>query len=322
MASALGVKIEAQYSVGEYDIVVLGAKDSSGLIRWLVQNGYKLPKNAEKAVEPYIKQDLKFFVAKVNLKEQQKTGFTYLRPIQFAYESSKFMLPLRLGMLNANGPQDMLVYAITRRGRVETTNYRTVKLPSGMDIPLFVKDKFADFYQTMFQKAYEKEDKRVVFQEYAWNMGSCDPCSADPLRPDELRKLGVFWISDAPVGGSPVRRGLLIRPGGRPNIEAFLTRLHVRYDAEHFPEDLNFQETSDVQPFQGRYVLRHPWEGSSECSQADEYRKGLSKRHNDEAEMLASLTGREMKDILKRTQEIPGPSKPQPDKKWYEGIFK
>ena len=49
------------------------------------------------ALAPYIRQEMKFFVAKVNLKEHQRTGLSYLRPIQFAFESPKFMLPIRLG---------------------------------------------------------------------------------------------------------------------------------------------------------------------------------------------------------------------------------
>ena len=47
---------------------------------------------------------MRFFVAKVNLAEQAKLGFTYLRPLQVAYESPKFMLPIRLGMVNAERP--------------------------------------------------------------------------------------------------------------------------------------------------------------------------------------------------------------------------
>ena len=43
------------------------------------------------------------------------------------------MLPIRLGMVNAKGSQELFVYALTRKGRVETTNYRTVKLPSDID---------------------------------------------------------------------------------------------------------------------------------------------------------------------------------------------
>ncbi|MEO7761277.1 MAG: DUF2330 domain-containing protein, partial [Casimicrobiaceae bacterium] len=106
--AALGVTIEATYTIGEYDIVILSAKESDGLETWLQQSGYRIPRGASAALKPYIRQNLKFFVAKVNLKEQAKTGFTYLRPLQFAFESEKFMLPIRLGMVNAQGPQDLI----------------------------------------------------------------------------------------------------------------------------------------------------------------------------------------------------------------------
>ena len=104
----------------------------------------------------YIKQKVRFFVAKVNLEEQAKTGFTYLRPLQFAFKSPKFMLPIRLGTVNADGPQELFIYALTRKGRVETTNYRTVKLPTGMDVPVFVKDEFARLLQGDVRRAGEE----------------------------------------------------------------------------------------------------------------------------------------------------------------------
>ena len=108
-------------------------------------------------LEPYIKSNTKFFVAKVNLAEFEKGGFQYLRPLQMAFESPKFMLPIRLGMANAQQAQDLVVFALARQGKVEVTNYRTVNIPSNMDIPLYVKDVFPDFYKSMFQRAYEKE---------------------------------------------------------------------------------------------------------------------------------------------------------------------
>jgi hypothetical protein len=55
-----GVKIEAQYLVGEYDILILSAKESGGLKTWLIDNGYKIPEGAEEVLEPYIKSNLKF----------------------------------------------------------------------------------------------------------------------------------------------------------------------------------------------------------------------------------------------------------------------
>src|SRR5262249_28766451 len=78
--AALGVSIEARYTVGEYDIVILSATQSNGLETWLRENRYRIPAGASRALQPYVRQGLKFFVAKVNLAEQAKTGFSYLRP--------------------------------------------------------------------------------------------------------------------------------------------------------------------------------------------------------------------------------------------------
>src|SRR5579864_329956 len=133
-AKALGVIIEAQYTIGEYDILILSAQQSSGLETWLRENGYRIPVGASNVIGSYVRQHMRFFVAKVNLAEHSKLGFSYLRPLQIAYESPNFMLPIRLGMVNAKGTQDLFVFALTRNGRVETTNYRTAKLPSGVDL--------------------------------------------------------------------------------------------------------------------------------------------------------------------------------------------
>jgi len=110
-AGNLGVTIEESFSVGEYDILILSAKESDGLQTWLEKSGYKVPPKARKTLGSYIKQDMKFFVAKVNLEEKAKQGGEMLRPIAVAYESPKFMLPIRLGTVNAKGSQDLRVLA-------------------------------------------------------------------------------------------------------------------------------------------------------------------------------------------------------------------
>lgn len=253
--SALGVAVEASYTVGEYDIVMLSAKQSNGLAKWLRQNGYKMPKGAAAALKPYVAQNMKFFVAKVNLKQQAKTGVQYLRPIQFAFESEKFMLPIRLGMINADPskPQDLIAYVLTKNGRVETANYRTVKLPANENLPPAIKKDFKGFYKAMFDHQAKQEDYRVVFTEYFWDMGWCDPCAANPLSRKELNQAGVFWLDDFNI--KPKRR-----IGGAQN--AMLTRLHVRYTPKTFPEDLMFVQTSDKQNWQTRYVVQNPYQGT------------------------------------------------------------
>jgi len=313
---ALGVKVEAKYTVGEYDILILGAKQSEGLETWLRENGYRIPAKASAALQPYIRQDMKFFVAKVNLEAQKEIGVQHLRPLQIAYESKKFMLPIRLGMANASGPQDLIVYALTRRGRVESTNYRTAKIPADVNVPLFVKSDFGKFYQDAFARSVEKEDRRAVFTEYVWDMGWCDPCAAQPLSREELRQLGVFWLDGQGASdslGPAFRRG----PVGGP-VNVLLTRLHVRYDGPHFPEDLVFQETSDRTNFQGRYILQHPYKGPSECSAMDDYRERLRDRHSKEAETLASLTGWSMQEIRKKMGPDGDDGKRRP---WYRRLW-
>lgn len=149
-AAYAGVKIEAQYDVAEYDIMILAAAQSDGLIRWLTDNGYKIPAGAEPVIGSYIKQNMHFFVAKVNVKRLNELGRSYLQPLQVRYETAKFMLPLRLGTVNAKGAQDLVVYALSRRGRVEAANYKTVKVPSDIDVPLFVASDFANVYKAAF----------------------------------------------------------------------------------------------------------------------------------------------------------------------------
>jgi hypothetical protein len=228
------------------------------------------------------------------------------------------MLPIRLGTVNAQGPQELFVYAITRKGRVETTNYRTVKLPTDAELPLSVKDDFKTFYRAMFDRQVQKEDMRVVFTEYAWDMAWCDPCAAQPLSREELQGLGVFWLAEPAAGGGTA---------------AFVTRLHVRYDGAHFPEDLVFQETGDRQNFQGRYILRHPWTGASDCPAARAYTQALRDRQRREVATLASLTGWDVDAFPRPPVRVSAPpsSTPVPTptptatpapRKWYESIWK
>jgi hypothetical protein len=300
-----GVTVEAAYTVGEYDILILSARESDGLELWLKENGYRIPEGASLVLGSYLRQQMRFFVAKVNLKEQAKLGFTYLRPLQVSYVSPKFMLPIRLGTVNAKGPQELFIFVLSRKGRVETTNYRTVRLPTGMDLPAFVKQDFAPFYKAMFAEQVRREDMRAVFLEYAWDMGWCDPGAADPLSNEELRKLGVSWLDPAPA---PAPQGF-VRPQGSP---VFVTRLHVRYDRDHFPEDLAFQETADRTNFQGRYVLRHAWKGESSCEAARAYKDALSRRHEQEAQNLATLTGWDVNEVRRKMGGVPKISQARP----------
>jgi hypothetical protein len=283
---ALGVTVESQFTVGEYEIVILSAKESGGLETWLTQNGYRIPAGTRPLLQPYIRQRLKFFVAKVNLQEYEASGYQSLRPLKISFESPRFMLPIRLGMTNAQAAQDLIVYIMSPQGQAEVTNYRTVKVPSDAEVPLFVKDKFSDFYKATFATAYDREGRNVAFLEYAWDMAGCDPCSAEPLTPDELKQAGAFWVaSDQPTN-------------------VFLTRLHVRYTRDRFPEDLMFQTTNNRESFQGRYILRHPFTGQPTCRSGWDYQRSLPRTLEQQAQTLTRLTGWNIRNIREQLPQM------------------
>ena len=253
----LGVKIEAQFTAGEYDIVVLSATQSTGLETWLKQNGYKIPAGAAPILKPYIDAKTNFFVAKVNLKRlaaqqgaPRTQGGLFLSPLQFGFKSvgDKIGLPIKLGMINGKGTQDLIIFMVSMKGRFEVSNYANPKIPTDIDVPESMKDKgkFGKFFLKMFERELGKHKGQAVFTEYAWPSGWCDPCSADPISAAQLGELGMGKMDQ----------------NYQP---AFITRLHARYSKETFTKDLEFKETTDQTTFQGRYIIRHPWKGKVKC---------------------------------------------------------
>ncbi|PWT73440.1 MAG: hypothetical protein C5B59_13350 [Bacteroidetes bacterium] len=316
------VTVEAKYLVGEYDILILSAKESSGLKDWLNENGYKIPNGAEEVLDPYIKSNLKFFVVKVNEKEKKKLSENFLRPIQISFNSPRFMLPIRLGMANAEGDQDMIVYAFTKSGRIECTNYRTVALPTGNKIPLFVQSNFANFYSNLFQYQWNKDGKSVAMVEYAWNVSptnyvKCDPCVAIPPSDRDLQQAGVWWLKTRDWSDYSDVQNPSDYSDYSDNV--YFTRLHIRYNREFFPQDLMFAETPNKENYQARYIITHPATGEFNCDAGRKYLNDLRQRRRAELDNLSSLTGKSYTDwdvVAKNSQE----EKAMPDGATYASV--
>ncbi len=286
-AQSLGVTIEEKFSVGEYDILILGADESTGLETWLIENGYKMPDGASEALAPYIEMGMNFFVAKVNLEAFADSEFKTLRPLLMAFESDDFMLPIQLGMVNAAGPQDLILYLLSPEGRIELANYETQHLPSDVYVPEFVEDEFSAVYKAVFDTAYKRSGQNAALLEYAWDMEWCDPCAAEPLNQDELAKAGVFWLDNQADFSAP---------------NVYLTRLHVRYTKEMFPEDLMFRVTQNRDNFQGRYIMQRPFDGVISCEDGQTYVERVQERQEQEARALANVTGWSYGSILAKIE--------------------
>jgi hypothetical protein len=276
----LGVKIEAQFTVGEYEIVILSAKDSGGLDTWLRREKYVIPTGAEAYLRPYVQQGSKFFVAKVDpTKVKFDKGMATLSPLRFFYDTPAFSLPVRLGLMNSNGTQDVIVSILAKNQRYEVANYPNVTIPTNLDVAEAAREDFGAFYAALFDRTIEKNPKAVV-TEYSWDASSCDPCPTPPLSQADLATLGADVLA----------------PGeGRGFIGGFtLTRLHARYTKDALGDDLVFKQAhaitggrewrgeggklehgakqGGINNFQGRYAIRHPWKGEIACK---EPRRGI-----------------------------------------------
>jgi len=273
----LGVTIEAKFVAGEYEVLILSATDSSGLETWLRRERYNIPQGAAEALAPYIRDKSKFFVAKVNIKKVKRDaqGVVQLSPLRFSFDANELRLPVRLGLLNAGGKQDLIVYVIHPTARFEVANYANTFIPTNLEVADGVRNNFPAFFAELFDATVEKMGRKVVVTEYAWQTNGCDPCPTPPLTPQDLMTLGLD-ILEATQQAAPYTSWVL-------------TRLHTRYSKETLSEDLIFREAKPamggranwnggngdegatvaggdgVNNFQGRYIIRHYWNGPIAC---------------------------------------------------------
>jgi hypothetical protein len=276
------VKIEAQFKVGEYDVVVLSATDSSALDLWLRQNNYKIPGGAEPYLRPYVQMGMKFFVAKVDVAKVkfERVGNgpeqAVLSPLRFHYDSDSFNLPVRLGLINSSGTQDLVATIFARGQRYEVANYDNVAIPTNLDVSDSTRAAFPQFYAMLFDDTVAKHPHAVV-TEYSWQATSCDPCPTPPVDANDLATLGADVLPS--VGGEPVSGW---------ESEFVVTRLHARYSKDSLGDDLFFRPAPPIvggreymadgkgveqgahpdssNNFQARYVIRHAWAGPIACA--------------------------------------------------------
>jgi hypothetical protein len=203
----LGVKVEARFEVGEYEIVVLSAKNAAGLDTWLREEKYAIPAGAEPFLRPYVQSGMKFFVAKVDpTKIKFEDGRAALSPLRFHYDAETFSLPVKLGMINSAGTQDLVVNIVAKNTRYEVMNYPNVTIPTNLEVAESVRPRFGEFYASLFDSVVAKNPRAVV-TEYAWGSGSCDPCPGPTLDGDDLATLGADVIPGGTEGLTSSRGG-------------------------------------------------------------------------------------------------------------------
>lgn len=226
-----GVTVEASFTTGAYEIVILSAEESGALLLWLNTNGYAVSEDAGELLQEYLDAGSYFFAAKIALTKQPE-GTTWLEPLQFSYDSGVFSLPIRLGTVNASGDQDLILYILGEEGQVHISNYPEVSLEDECMVDLSAWDSLAAFYEAQFAAAMAGSSRPGWLLEYSWAPSSCDPCSGDPLTEEELQTMG--WAGDT--------SGVTF------------TRLHMRYSPEDVDQDLVLYSSGLSTVTQVRYI--------------------------------------------------------------------
>lgn len=230
-----GVNVEAQYIVGEYEIVILSATESENLFDWFNNNDYQLPGQAIPMLEQYIASGSVFLAARVSSEAGISSG-DVLSPLQFQYESASFGLPIRIGTLNSKDAQDLVMYLINdySLGETKISNYPefTVEDECMWETQ---GEEFGQYYADVFSDGYDEQDDGSYIVEYSWGGGGCDPCPSDPPSGDDLISLGV---DEESIHYS----------------DYYFTRLHMRYTPTEATEDLMFYHSNMMDASQIRYI--------------------------------------------------------------------
>ncbi len=173
------------------EIVILSAEDSGDLETWLRQHDYHIPDGADEALSPYVQGGMKFFVAKVDVEKVTfEDGRALLSPLRVHYQTPDFTLPIRLGMLNSAGTQDLIVHVLARNTRYEAASYDNTFVPTNLEVNDAVREDFGAFYAALFDEVIEAHPRAVV-TEYAWQATNCDPCPGPVLSEADLMTLGA-----------------------------------------------------------------------------------------------------------------------------------
>lgn len=259
------VILESQLAAGEYQIAIVAAKDVAGLEAWLRREKYQVPPGAEPLLRGYLERGMKLLVAKVDPKRVAFAGGrAVLSPLRVTYDSGELVLPIRLGLANSPGTQDLVINILAPE-RHEAASYPSVTIPTNIAVTSSVRDRFGAFYAALFDATLDKYPDAVV-TEYVWDASSCDPCTGPPLSAGHLEALGADVLGDASSFvltrlharyGKAIEQDLVLRPappiaGGR---ERILGSGMLERGAHPAPNN----------GFEARYTIRHAWLGPLTC---------------------------------------------------------
>ena len=291
-ARALGVTVEAQYTVGEYDIVILSAKQSDGLETWLRESGYKIPPRAAAALAAVHQAGHEVLRGQGEPGEAEGHRLQLpapaadgLRVARSSCSPSAWAWPTR------RGRRTCVVYALTRKGRVESTNYKTVKVPSDVDVPALREGATsATSTRRSSSRPHEKEEPPGAAHRVRLGHGLVRPVRGGPAHP---RGAAAAWASSGWTSQQGQRRH---GAGGSHGAHAAARALRRRA----LPRGPGLPGDGRPAELPGPLHPPAPLPGRRRSAARWTTTGTAARRRKKEAETLASLTGWAMQTSARR----------------------
>ncbi len=229
------VVVEAVFTEGAYEFAILDATDGDALQAWLDEENFVLPPDEDGILDAYIEDGQDFLAVRVSL-DALADSAAWLQPIQLRYSTPSPVLPIRIGTLSADGPQDVILYTLTGDSFWGIANYPEVKaesecmLPTGTSLEAHLEDTVEADLGAL---------PAGWVAEYGWTSGKCDPCAAPAgLTAEVAEEMGYTGeLAFAPF---------------------YFTRLRMHYQPEAATQDLQLMPTGQTSPnCQPRFTERN-----------------------------------------------------------------
>jgi hypothetical protein len=270
----------------EFRYQVLSVPGPSELARALRERGYPLSQAGLDALGPSLRAGRGLLLAEVMPDRAELLGDRRLQLGGVRYWSRQPLttLPVRLGLLNARGRQDLFVYVLDREHRYQARDYENRIPPSNLEIDPERMPGVGPLYDALFERIRARSPRAFV-TEFAWSTAGCgEPCPDEPLQPRELLSLGGDVVASE---GTEEEKPSYV-----------LSRLHSRYDAASLPHDVELAPAERAlragvgipkgpsaelshgagpaarDQIQVRFVAVRPWEGAIPCPTPERFRWG------------------------------------------------
>ena len=142
--------------VGIYDVKVVGAEDSEGIMEWLIQHEYNFDDTDKAVFDNYIKRGWCFVTTRVDLEKAKKEGFIseegLVNPLVMLFESDKPVYPLALtGTIGSE--VEILLYVFDSHKVEDESKRFTTRFAGERDL-VFYADRI-DFQPEEFKEKWD-----------------------------------------------------------------------------------------------------------------------------------------------------------------------